>query len=531
MKEPNTLARGRQAMRARSLFPGLALWLAAALAMVGTGQARAADVLRMAMTDDPPHLDVHTTTAGLTSILGLHILETLYTFNAAFEPVPLLVEGETVSDGGKTIALTLRQGVRFHNGKEMGPSDVVASLNRWGKFGGRGKVLFDNVQSVEATGDREVTIRFKRVYGPWKSLLAFLNGGPVIYPAEVLEGATGEPLPNEKIIGTGPFKFTEWRANRHIEVVRFDDYSQPPGEPDGYAGRREAKVDAIRFIAVPDMGTRVSGVQAGDYDYAERIAGDLFDELTADPEVRVVRQDVPTMPLVFFNSSGGLLKDNYALRRAIMAAFDHADALRIAVGPEALWKAQGAVYPEGNYWYTDAGLDGFPSKGDPDKARKLAAEAGYKGEPIRFMVATSYPLHYDTGQVFERQLKAAGFNIDFQVSDWPTLLGRRSDPTLWDMFETTHGVVPDPILYTFMNDNYPGWWVSPEKEALEAELTGTVDPAVRKQVWAKVQTLMYEQVPVIKPGDVYIFDIASPRLEGLPDTVELNWPRFWGVSK
>ena len=507
-----------------------ALALAAGIALTA-GTAGAAGVLRMAMSDDPPHLDVHITTAGLTSVVGVHILETLYAFNTSFEPVPLLVESETISDGGKTIVMSLRKGVKFHNGEEMRADDVVASLDRWGTHGGRGKVLYDHVASVTATGDYEVTMKFERVYGPWKSLLAFLNGGPVIYPAEIAGSAGGEPLKNEQVVGTGPFKFNEWRPNRHIEVVRFDDYAQPSGETDGYAGRREVMVDAIRFIAVPDMGTRVSGVQAGDYDYAERIAGDLFDELKADPSVKVVRQDVPTMPLVFFNSTDGIFKGNYALRRAIMAAFGHGEALRIAVGPEDLWKAQGAVYPPGMYWHNDGGLGSFPQQADPDLARKLAADAGYNGEPIRFMVATSYPLHYDTGQVFDRQLKAAGFNIDFQVSDWPTLLGRRGDPKLWDMFETTHGVVPDPILYTFMNDNYPGWWVSPEKEALEAELTGTVDPEARKAVWAKIQELMYEQVPVIKPGDVYIYDIASPSLKGLPDTVELNWPRFWGVSK
>ena len=273
----------------------------------------------------------------------------------------------------------------------MTAEDVVASLKRWGTHGGRGKVLFDHVDSLEASGEHEVTLKFKNVYGPWKSLIAFLNGGPGIFPAEIAGPAGGEPLANEQIIGTGPFKFNEWRPNRHIEVVKFDDYAQPPGEPDGYAGRRDVNVDAVRFIAVPDMGTRVSGVQAGDYDYAERISGDLFDELNDDPGVNVVRQSVPTMPLIFINSSGGLLKDNYALRRAIMAALDHPEALRIAVGPESLWNAQGAVYPEGTYWHTPAGTDGFPLKGDAQKAKQLAEEAGYKGEPIRFMVSSSYP--------------------------------------------------------------------------------------------------------------------------------------------
>jgi peptide/nickel transport system substrate-binding protein len=512
-----------------------AIWLkraAAALVMSTAlaGTALAGGTLNYAATDDPPHLDVHVTTAGLTSNITRHIQETLYTFNSDFNTVPLLAEGETTSEDGKTVVITLRQGVMFHNGEEMMADDVVASLNRWGAHGGRGKVLYDHIESVEATGDYEVTIVFADVFGPWKNLVAFNNGGPTIFPAEIVADAGAEPISNDQIIGTGPYQFNEWRPNRYIEVVRFDDYSQPPGEADGYAGPKEINFDAIRFIAVPDVGTRVSGVQAGDYDYAESIPGDLFAELDADPAIKTVRERTPQLPLIFFNSSGGILQSNYKLRQAIMAAVKPDDALRIAVGPEELWDAQGAIYTEGTTWYTDAGIENFPS-GDVAKAKQLAEEAGYNGEPIRFMISSSYPLHHDTGVVFAQQMENAGFNIELLVTDWPTVLERRSNPELWDMFETTHGAMPDPILYTFLNDNYPGWWVSPEKEALEASFTGTTDQEERKQIWAEIQALMYEQVPVIKPGDVFQFDIASAALKGQGDTRKVFSPVFWNKSK
>ena len=314
--------------------------VAAALTLAMTSQAWAQGTFNFAMTDEPPHLDVQVTTATLTTLVDMHILETLYTFNSNLEPVPLLAESETVSDDGKTVVITLRQGVPFHNGEEMLADDVVASLDRWGAHGGRGKVLYDHVESVEATGDHEVTITFKDVFGPWKNLLAFNNGGPAILPASIVAEATAEPLPPEQIIGTGPFSFSEWRPNRYIELVRFDDYAQPPGEADGYAGARDVTLDAIHFIAVPDVGTRVSGVQAGDYDYAELIPGDLYEELSNDDSVVTIRAGIPEFPLIFFNSSDGIFKDNYALRRAIMAALNHDEALRIAVGPEELWDAQ-----------------------------------------------------------------------------------------------------------------------------------------------------------------------------------------------
>ncbi len=107
--------------------------VAAAMTMALASSAWADGTFRFAMTDDPPHLDVHVTTASLTSNVAMHILETLYTFNSKLEPVPLLAEGETISDDGKTVVITLRSGVPFHNGKEMTAEDVKASLDRWGE--------------------------------------------------------------------------------------------------------------------------------------------------------------------------------------------------------------------------------------------------------------------------------------------------------------------------------------------------------------------------------------------------------------
>ena len=89
--------------------------------------------------------------------------------------------------------------------------------------------------------------------------------------------------------------------------------------------------------------------------------------------------------------------------------------------------------------------------------------------------------------------------------------------------------MPDPILFTPLNDTYPGWWSSPEKEALKKEFVGTADPDARKAAWDKIQGLFYEQVPAIKVGDAYSYDIASPRLKGMGEHTVL-WPHFWNAS-
>ena len=494
-----------------------------------TSSVLAGGTLRYATVGEPPSLDQQVVTSDLATTIAHHMFEGLYTFDSNNAPVALLAASERISKDGKTIVISLRDDVTFHNGKQMTSADVVASLNRWLEHGSRGKLLSDNIDAVKVSGEYEITLNFNATFGPWKNLMAFINGGPAIHPAEVMSSAGKSPIAPADYIGTGPYKFNEWKANRHVELVRYDDYTSPAGASDGYGGAREANFDALRFIPVPDVGTRVSGLKAGDYDYAESIAGDLFEGLDSDPNVRTILNGGPIFGLVYMNSKHGPLKDNFALRRAIQTALDKEAALRVAAGPQKLWRTNGSFLPEGNVWYSSAGIDNF-SQGDAVKAKAMAVAAGYNGEPIKFMVSTNYAFHYDTAVVYTKQLAQAGFNIDLQVYDWATLIKKRAQPEQWDLFFTHHGFVPDPILIAVMNDNYPGWWTTAEKSALKAEFTGTADTAKRVATWNKLQAAIYEQVPTMKTGDIYTYNIASPKLKGL-GAATLIWPHFWGVSK
>ena len=177
------------------------------LLLAAAGTAFAAEkggMLRVAVIDEPPTLDQHVVTSDLTTMIAQHIFEGLYTFDSKYSPVPLLVKSEEIKDGGKIAVLGLREGVKFHNGKELDAEDVLASMERWGKFGARGPVLFSNLEKVEATGKYEVTLTFKAPFAPWKNLLAFMNGGPVIYPKDVASSAEKTPITPDQYIGTGP---------------------------------------------------------------------------------------------------------------------------------------------------------------------------------------------------------------------------------------------------------------------------------------------------------------------------------------
>jgi len=491
--------------------------------------AAAGGLIRYATIGEPPSLDCQVGTATIASLIGNHMFETLYAFDSKYVPQPLLATGEQVENGGKTLIISLREGVPFHNGQELTSEDVVASLKRWGEFGSRGKLLFAEGVSIEASGKYEVTLRLPEPNGAWKNLLAYPNGGSVIYPADIVTAAAGKPIESKNYVGTGPFKFNEWLPNRHVELVKFDKYKSVKGKSDGYAGERIAHIDALRFIPVPDVGTRVSGVQAGDYDYAEFISGDLYETLVADPSVKIQRSGAPLFGLVFMNSKAGQLKDNFKLRRAIHTALNKTEALQASIGTESLWKANGSFFPKGNVWYSESGIEAY-NEGNTAKAKQMAKEAGYDGTALKLLVSTNYKAHYDQALVFKKHLTDADFNIEMVVVDWATLLQKRAQPDQWDMFVTHHGNVPDPILITALNESYPGWWQTAEKKAAKDKFAGTADVSIRLKAWSELQGLMYEQVPAMKVGDVYSYGIASPKLKGLAET-SVIWAHFWGVSK
>src|ERR1700730_14000984 len=96
-------------------------------------------VTRVGKLGEPPALDAHWTTATITETLTNHIYEGLYGLDSSNRPIPMLADGHTVSKDGLVYTFKLRQGVKFHNGKEMISEDVVASLGRWGKQSSYGK--------------------------------------------------------------------------------------------------------------------------------------------------------------------------------------------------------------------------------------------------------------------------------------------------------------------------------------------------------------------------------------------------------
>jgi peptide/nickel transport system substrate-binding protein len=142
-------------MSVRALV-GIALGLAAVASPAVHAQEtpRMGGVLKVTIVGEPPSLDIPMTTATLIYEIMWHVNESLFTYDKGFLPVPLLAEGDEVTDKGLRHTITLRKGVKFHNGKEMTSADVVPSVRRLGRLASVGKQLWQSLESIEARGRR-----------------------------------------------------------------------------------------------------------------------------------------------------------------------------------------------------------------------------------------------------------------------------------------------------------------------------------------------------------------------------------------
>ena len=207
--------------------------LAVALALTAVGplgaqeQPKTGGVLKAAMIGEPPTLDLHTTTAVLVQHITWHVYETLYTYDRNYNADPAAGREPHGQRRGRTYTFKLRQGVKFHNGKEMTSADVVASLTRWGRLATPGKQFWKNVEGIEAKDPYTVAMYLKDTSGALLMGLARPNNGAVIYPKEIVDAAGDNQV--KEFIGTGPYRFVEHKPDRHVKVARFKDYAARAG--------------------------------------------------------------------------------------------------------------------------------------------------------------------------------------------------------------------------------------------------------------------------------------------------------------
>ena len=501
------------------------LWLAAGAALLsaaGLGpRAQAATAIDVALYGEPPVLDPMIFNSDSATIITHHIFETLYTFNSKWEPMPVLASGmPTVSENGTVVTIPLRTDAVFHNGRPMTAEDVAASLNRWARVSPRGKLVGAQATSIAVKGTDAIEIRLKQPFAPLLPLLTSNGAAAAIMPKEL----TTADQPISEFIGTGPYRLLERRVEQFTRLVRFDQYKSPPGAPDGYAGKREAVIDELRFIPVTNATTRVAGLLSGQYVFADTLPNESLPQLKAARGVKPILVRPDWIIFMVLNTRGGATA-NPKIRQAIQAALNVPDMLAAAFGDPALYDLDGSIYSKGTFFYDGRNTKGFNQR-DPKRAAQLLKEAGYKGEPIRLMTSLQFDYFYKQTLVAKENLEEAGFKVDVQVMDWASVTQKRTNANEWEGFIAYHGFSPEPSLITFIGPEYPGWWDTPEKSAALAAFNREMDPAKRLPLWNEVQRLLYEQASTLITGHFYSVTAVSDRLQGF---VSMPQPAFWNV--
>jgi len=477
--------------------------------------------LKVVIDAEPPTIDMHISTTTLVYNVGWHIFEQLYTLDDKFDVIPMLAADlPEISDDKLTYSIKLREGVTFHNGQEMTSADVVASLKRWGEVSSNGKALFANVKSLEADGTYGIKLTLSKPIGTVLVYLAIPNGGAAIYPESIVSGAGPESV--KEFIGTGPFEFVEWQPNQYIKVKKYDNYKPVSFPATGYGGAKTAYVDEIYFYTISDPSVRIAGVESGDYHFADFVPVDEYDRLKDVPGLNAVASQPRGWFSVVFNKKMGVMS-NKLIRQAFLAALDMEPIMDAGYGHRDFWRLDPSIMFKEQIWWSDAGAEYYNQK-NGEKAKALLEQAGYKGEPIRWMTG---PLEYNFSLAAKSQLEKVGFNIQLERMEWATVTDRRSNPELWDAFSTGFTFRADPTMMVMVNPTYAGWWENDTVKDLLDQMASEEEFEARYAMWEQIQQLFYEEVPTVKIGDYSNLRLLSDKVKGFTNMNEIF---FWNVK-
>lgn len=481
--------------------------------------------LRVALNAQPPTLDPLVSTADVTRDVALQIFEPLVTINSKLQPVPMLAESIETSADGKTITFYLRQGVTFHNGKEMTSEDVVASMERWRGISSRAKAAFSNAKFV-ADDTYTISLELEKPNGTALAILASSTQLPAIMPKEIVETADVDGV--KEYIGTGTFKFDEWKQDQYIKLSKYGEYKASSVSSDGKAGKREALVDDLYFMIVTDASMRIAGLQTGNFDIASEVPFDSFAQLEADPNLKTYTGPRGFNILVFNKQEGPF--SNVKIRQAVAAALDMDAILKASHSDEQFYETNpGLMQEDQTDWYTDAGHELYNQK-NPKKAKQLLEEAGYNGEPVTFLTSRDYVDFYNASVVIKEQLENIGMKVNLEVYDWATIIDKQRKPSDYDAFITGFGINTDPTQFLFLHskNEWAGWTNDPKIDDLIEEIRGAASEEEAKAIFEKLQLEMWEYLPIIKFGDKKFLYAMNKDVEGFQDVVGMA---LWNVKK
>ncbi len=417
------------------------------------------------------------------------------------DPVPQVAESWTVSEDGLTFVFNLRQGVKFHNGREVTAEDVVFSWDRVFEIGdkGRGALELADVESYEATGEYEFTVKLERPSPVFVSSMA--HWALAIVPKEHADELDTQP------ISCGPYKFVEWLPNDHAKYVKFDDFWDKE--------MLSRLPDEIVLLPITEEQTRLAMLKTGDIDIAEYVSARNWEEIENTPGLNLLRQEVTAS---YYTVAFGLEQEptkDKKLRQALTWAFD-----REAIQQSAFFGAgeiDCSFIPRGHWAYSPLTCPTYK----PEMARQLLEEAGY-GEGLKLTIRpyTWHDEEIQVAQIIQQNLQDIGIEADIEVLELATY-----DEVVWydhdfQISQAWYTREPDPdglmqsVFREGGGNNFMGYSNSRIEELFD-EGKSTLDRSERKRIYKEIQEILLEDVPLAKIMSVELAHAANDKVQGL----------------
>lgn len=531
-------------MKLQRLIAGI--FLAGGIATAGlistTSIVSAEEKVRVVMTAKLGVPDPIATTDYTTLAFGYLVYDTLISMDSKGDFKPQLLDNWKISADGMVYTFTLRDGVKFSDGTPITGEDCAASIKRWWEVDSFGKRLKAAAKEIKATGDKTFEITLARPFGHVISALGKPSSNlPVIMPARIAS-VTPPRQAVKDFTGSGPFVFDAANWSPGVSAVFYKNKNYVPRKEaaDGLAGGKVVHIDKVELVSIPDSATQIAALRAGEIDYMQSTPYDFISILDADPKITVPRYEGIDMTLgaVVVNHLTPPFNDK-KVRRVLQALAVTSQYMTGLGLPENMWlKDCESLFMCGSTYGTNAGKESLPQK-SVAAAKKLLAESGYKGELVRILLATTTNDINNLGLVLEGLMKQAGFNVEVQATDWPTVSQARWSkkpvseggwsliPITWSGYDMASPFTNYRIANN-CSDGYAGWACVEEMTTLLDKFEAEADLDKRKKIVDDIQKIALDNVHFVLLGQ---YSRSSSYRSDLKGLLKVGVPVFWNVQR
>ncbi len=434
------------------------------------------------------------------------------------ENIPELATSWEYSKDLMSLVAHLRKGVTWHDGKEFTAEDVKFTFERVmdPKTRTQFRIQITDLKSVEVIDPYTVKFNLKSPSASFEAALQI----PLI-PKHLLEGKdVNTDEFNHKPVGTGPFKFKEWVPGDHATVVAYDKH-----------WRRRPYLDRIVFKVLPDSNVRMAQLKTGEIDIMDGVEPLQLKELSKDPKLVAYRMVQTNYYGLFWNVNKPPFND-IRVRKALNHAVDKKAIIDKVLLGEAI-PAYSVFQPPFKWAYTD---DVLKLEYNPEKARKLLAEAGWKdtdgdgildkdGKPFRFTLTgdNASPTRRRNVMIAQQFFKSIGLDVKIQFKEWHDFLEnyqwnpKKEMTFLWNAFNPP--MDPDMLGRRWHSKSGPRAnqtrYNNPKVDELFAKGKATIDRNKRVKIYHEMQRIIANDVPMILLYYPIEIAVANKRLKGI----------------